>query len=113
MTMFADEQRVATDNEGFLLDPADWDRDVAEVLAGDLGLELTPERWEIVQFIRDYYETHHAVPEARMLLKELREKYGKERATRKYIYNLFPYGYGQQACKIAGMRKPLKLMLDI
>ncbi len=26
---------------------------------------------------------------------------------------LFPYGYGQQACKIAGMRKPLKLMRDI
>jgi len=29
------------------------------------------------------------------------------------LYALFPYGYGQQACKIAGMRKPLKLMLDI
>jgi tRNA 2-thiouridine synthesizing protein E len=36
-----------------------------------------------------------------------------EKATRKYVYQLFPYGYGQQACKIAGMRKPLKLMLDV
>lgn len=26
---------------------------------------------------------------------------------------IFPYGYGQQVCKIAGMRKPLKLMLDM
>jgi tRNA 2-thiouridine synthesizing protein E len=32
---------------------------------------------------------------------------------RKYIYNLFPYGYGQQACKIAGMREPKKLWLDL
>jgi len=24
---------------------------------------------------------------------------------------MFPYGYGQQACKIAGMRVPLKLWL--
>jgi len=26
---------------------------------------------------------------------------------------MFPYGYGQQACKIAGMRVPLKLLLDL
>ena len=29
------------------------------------------------------------------------------------MYALFPRGYGQQACKIEGMRKPLKLMLDV
>lgn len=29
------------------------------------------------------------------------------------LYALFPHGYGQQACRIAGMRKPLKLMLDV
>ncbi len=38
---------------------------------------------------------------------------GKEKATRKFLYELSPYGYGQQACKIAGMRKPRKLMLDV
>ena len=38
---------------------------------------------------------------------------GKEIATRRYVYDLFPYGYGQQACKIAGMRRPLKLLLDL
>jgi sulfur relay (sulfurtransferase) DsrC/TusE family protein len=53
------------------------------------------------------------VPEARHALKDLRLKPGEEKATRKFLYSLFPYGYGQQACKIAGMRKPLKLMLDI
>ena len=41
------------------------------------------------------------------------KKHGKEKATRKYVYNMFPYGYGQQACKIAGMRVPLKLLLDL
>lgn len=113
MTVCAGEHCVETDNEGFLLDPADWNRDVAEELAQQLGLDLTPARWEVVEFIREYYEYHHAVPEARLLLKKLKEIHGKEKATRKYIYNLFPYGYGQQACKIAGMRKPLKLMLDV
>jgi sulfur relay (sulfurtransferase) DsrC/TusE family protein len=30
-----------------------------------------------------------------------------------YLYQLFPRGYGQQACKFAGMRKSRKLMLDV
>ena len=54
-----------------------------------------------------------AVGEHRRLLQELRRRHGKVKATRKYVYNMFPYGYGQQACKIAGMRVPLKILLDL
>jgi len=104
---------VGVDNEGFLLDPDEWDMDVAHYIAQQEKLELIDARMEIVQFVRDYYTQNQSVPEARTLLKYLREKHGKETATRKYIYQLFPYGYGQQACKIAGTRKPLKLMLDM
>lgn len=104
---------LATDNEGYLLDPSDWNEDVARLLAEREQLPLCEDRWFIVRFVRDYYENHQTVPEARHLLKALREHVGKERATRRFVYSLFPYGYGQQACKIAGMRKPLKLMLDV
>ena len=76
-------------------------------------MELTGERMEIVRFVREYFEERECIPELRTLLKTLREQYGKDVATRKYVYKLFPYGYGQQACKIAGMRKPLKLLLDL
>jgi TusE/DsrC/DsvC family sulfur relay protein len=104
---------VKTDNEGFMLHPEEWNEDIALSIAEDLGLEMNDQRWEIVHIIREHYELCQAVPEARTLLKKLRERHGVETATRKYIYELFPYGYGQQACKIAGMRKPLKLMLDV
>ena len=102
-----------TDEEGFLLDPSVWDRTIAECIARIESLEMTQQRWVVVNFVREYYETHHSVPEARVLLKAMGERMGKERATRKYLYELFPYGYGQQACKIAGMTKPRKLMLDV
>ncbi|MDA8363437.1 MAG: TusE/DsrC/DsvC family sulfur relay protein [Gammaproteobacteria bacterium] len=102
-----------TDEEGFLLDPSVWDRTIAERIARIESLEMTQQRWVVVNFVREYYETHHSVPEARVLLKAMGERMGKERATRKYLYELFPYGYGQQACKIAGMTKPRKLMLDV
>ncbi len=108
-----DNRQPATDDEGYLLNPAEWNESVAEAIAMKLGLELNPERWEIVRFVREHYETNQSVPEARILLRALAERHGKAQATRKYLYALFPYGYGQQACKIAGMRKPLKLMLDL
>ncbi len=104
---------LETDNEGYLLDPSEWDLDVAQELARGENLSMSDEHWTVVRFVRDWFEDRHSVPEARHALKDLRRKLGKEKATRKYLYSLFPYGYGQQACKIAGMRKPLKLMLDI
>lgn len=104
---------LETDNEGFLLDPSEWDLQVAGVLAEGERLQMSEDHWAVVHFVRGYFEERQSVPEARHALKDLRHKLGEEKATRKYLYSLFPYGYGQQACKIAGMRKPLKLMLDI
>ncbi|MGB0723316.1 MAG: TusE/DsrC/DsvC family sulfur relay protein [Gammaproteobacteria bacterium] len=101
------------DEEGFLLDARDWTPELMAPMAEEEGLELTPERLAIVEYVRDYFESNATVPEARTLLKHMAEIWGKERATRRYLYQLFPYGYGQQACKIAGMRKPRKLMLDV
>jgi len=104
---------INLDNEGYLLDPSDWNKEVATKLAEAEELELDDRRWQVISFVRGYFEERQTVPEARTLLKALRESLGKEKATRKYLYELFPYGYGQQACKIAGTRKPLKLMLDV
>jgi len=106
-------KRIETDEEGFLLDPHEWTPELAPVIAKAEKLELTPERWAVVEFVREYFEERHTVPEARTLLKAMAERLGADKGTRKYLHQLFPYGYGQQACKIAGMRKPRKLMLDV
>ena len=103
----------ATDNEGYLLDPSDWNEAVALAIAEQENIPMSEAHWEIVHFVRAYFEQNQSVPENRTLLKMLRERHGKETATRRYVQNLFPYGFGQQACKIAGMRKPLKLLLDL
>lgn len=104
---------LATDNEGYLLDPADWSEAVAQELARRENLALSEERRAVVRFVREWFRIRQAVPEARHALKAMQTAPGGDKATRKYLYQLFPYGYGQQACKIAGMRKPLKLMLDV
>jgi tRNA 2-thiouridine synthesizing protein E len=105
--------QLERDEEGFLLDAHDWEPSLIEPLASETGLPLTPERREIIDYIRAYFEKNSAVPEARTLLKHMETIWGRDRANRRYLYRLFPRGYGQQACKIAGMRKPRKLMLDV
>jgi len=43
----------------------------------------------------------------------MRAVLGEDRASRRYLHRLFPYGYGCQVCKIAGMTMPRKVMLDV
>lgn len=113
MALVFGDKTLATDNEGFLLDPNDWSEELAEEIARREEVPLSEDRWAVVRFVREWFEFRQSVPEARFALKAMREQLGEAKATRKYLYTLFPYGYGQQACKIAGMRKPLKLMLDM
>jgi len=113
MSLEVNGQNIELDHEGYLIEPSDWNEAVAYAIAEKENIEMTDDVWEVVNFVRDYYEERQAVPEHRLLLRELRNRHGKEKATRKYVYNMFPYGYGQQACKIAGMRVPLKLLLDL
>ena len=104
---------VQTDDDGFLLDPDDWTEEIAKEIADKEELELTEDRWNLLRLIREYYYENSSVPELRKILKRLKAELGPEKATRKYVYALFPYGYGQQGCKIAGMRQPKKLWLDL
>lgn len=104
---------IARDEEGFLLNSDDWTPSLARQLANEQDLDLSGEVRDIVMYVRDYFQRHRSVPEARVVLRFMRDSWGEEKATRRYLYRLFPYGYGQQACKIAGMVKPRKIMLDV
>ena len=92
------------DEEGYLIEPAEWTEDAAQELAKRENIELTPEHWETIRFMRDYYEEHQVAADARYVIKHLGERLGKD--AQKKLFDLFPYGYVKQACKIAGMKRP-------
>ena len=69
--------QLERDEEGFLLDASDWHPDLIPAFAGEDGLVMTPERIEIVDYIRSYFEKNLSVPEARVLLKHLQAVWGK------------------------------------
>jgi TusE/DsrC/DsvC family sulfur relay protein len=92
------------DAEGFLVEPRQWTEAVAEALARREGLELTPEHWDVIRFMRAYYDEHQVAADARFVIRHLTERLGP--GARNRLFELFPYGYPGQACKIAGMKRP-------
>lgn len=106
MSLELDGKIVETDQEGYLVDPADWNEEIARRLAQDEKIELTDEHWAVITFMRDHFEQHQVIPDARFVIKYLAEEMGKGGSARSDLFKLFPYGYVQQACKIAGMRRP-------
>jgi tRNA 2-thiouridine synthesizing protein E len=95
-----------TDEEGYLVNLSDWNEDVAQFLAQEEKVELTPNHWEVVNFLREYYNEYQIAPAIRVLTKAIGKKLGADKGNNKYLYELFPYGPAKQACKIAGLPKP-------
>lgn len=97
---------LETDEEGYLVNLDDWNEEAALKLAEAEGLEMTDDRREIVNFLREYYQEYQIAPAVRVLTKSIGKKLGKDKGNSKYLYELFPYGPAKQACKIAGLPKP-------
>jgi TusE/DsrC/DsvC family sulfur relay protein len=95
-----------TDEEGYLTHLADWTPEVAAHLAQGEGLTLSDLHWEVITFLRDYYNEYQIAPAVRVLTKAFGKKYGEEKGNSKYLHELFPYGPAKQGCKIAGLPKP-------
>lgn len=97
---------LETDEEGYLASLADWEPAVADVMAGLDDCELSDNHWEVIHFLRDYYQEYQIAPAVRVLTKAIGKKLGKEKGNSKYLYELYPYGPAKQACKYAGLPKP-------
>lgn len=92
------------DGEGYLVEPAEWNEGVAENLAHGIGITLDDDHWYVIRFMREYLEEHQVSADARHTIKHLEKRYPGE--GRKRLFEMFPYGYVAQACKVAGMRRP-------
>jgi TusE/DsrC/DsvC family sulfur relay protein len=97
---------VETDEEGYITNIGEWSKTLAEKIAEAEKVEMTDEHWEVVNFLREYYEEYQIAPAVRVLIKAVGKKFGPEKGSNKYLYKLFPYGPAKQACKIAGLPKP-------
>ena len=99
-------QTFVSDEEGYLVDLAAWNPELALLIAADEKIEMNDDAWEVVNFLRSYYEEYQIAPAVRVLTKAVKKKLGADKGNSKYLYELLPYGPAKQACKIAGLPKP-------
>jgi TusE/DsrC/DsvC family sulfur relay protein len=90
---------LIVDNEGFLQQPDQWDREVAQALAAELDMTLTERHWLVIDYMRNTYLETGQAPTIRSL--------GKQSGVPvKELYQLFPKGPAKLAAKLAGIPKP-------
>ncbi|HDR2752067.1 sulfurtransferase TusE [Enterobacter soli] len=101
-------KEIETDADGYLKESSQWSEALAEVIAQKEAITLSPEHWEVVRFVREFYLEFNTSPAIRMLVKAMANKFGEEKGNSRYLYRLFPKGPAKQATKIAGLPKPVK-----
>jgi dissimilatory sulfite reductase related protein len=91
---------VDVNEEGFMTNPNEWNKDIAVELAkGDGIAELTPAHWQVIDFCRKTAATNGAAPTLRQITN------GAGVST-KDLFALFPKGPAKKVAKIAGLGKP-------
>ena len=95
---------VRTDSEGYLLDLGDWSEDFARALARQEGLTLTDEHWQVIRFLREYWQEQGVQPQVRVMIRHFAEVWGPARGNNHYLHELFPVGGPQkQGNRLAGL----------
>lgn len=97
---------LEVDEEGYLANQSDWSEEVAQEMARADNCNLTAEHWEVINFLRAYYDEYQIAPAVRVLTKAIGKRLGPEKGNSRYLYELFPYGPAKQACRYAGLPKP-------
>lgn len=102
-----DGQCLAIDEKGYLLNHNDWSPVVAETMAAADQIELGPDHWAVLEIFQEYFRQYEIEPPMRALVRLARERLGEDRGSSRYLYRLFPDGPGTQACRYAGLPRPV------
>jgi tRNA 2-thiouridine synthesizing protein E len=108
--LIINDQELATDKQGYLLNAQDWSEALAPLIAEQENITLTPPHWEVIYFVRNFYLEYNTSPAIRALVKAMAKKLGEDKGNSIYLYKLFPKGPAKQATKIAGLPKPAKCL---
>jgi tRNA 2-thiouridine synthesizing protein E len=92
-------REVTVDDEGFLSDPSQWDEDLGAALAAAIGIELTPEHWKVLHFLRADFATQGETATTRRV-----QTVGG--FPTKDQFALFPKKPAKKMAYIAGLPKP-------
>jgi dissimilatory sulfite reductase related protein len=89
---------IDVNEEGFMTNFSQWNKDIGEELAKESKISLSPRHWQIIDYIQDEYKK-----EVPLSIRKI----GKSGVVDiKEFYELFPKAPLKTATKIAGVPKP-------
>jgi TusE/DsrC/DsvC family sulfur relay protein len=104
--LMVDGRVILTDQEGYIQDMEDWSEAFALAQAASEDLILTSEHWDVIHFLRSYYEEHQVQAQVRGMIRHFQQVWGAERGNNRYLHDLFPAGGPQkQGNRVAGLMR--------
>jgi TusE/DsrC/DsvC family sulfur relay protein len=92
---------VHVDDEGFLTEYDEWNEDLAEQLAKNIGIDqLTDDHWKAIKFLRDDYAEQGETA-------TLRRVSTVGGIPTKELFTLFPKKPAKKMAYVAGLPKPV------
>ena len=91
-------REIEVNEEGYLVDFTQWDREVCECIAGECNVVMTEKHWEVITYLQDKHKNEEPLSVRGI------KKSGVVNI--KEFYNLFPGGPLKISTKIAGIPKP-------
>jgi tRNA 2-thiouridine synthesizing protein E len=98
-----DGREIRTTASGYLVDPEDWSRELAVLIADQDGITLGPGHWDVIDYLREeFFENNQNTPNTRTIVKAMSDKWG-EKVDQKTLYDPFPLDPSKQGGRIAGV----------
>ena len=92
------QKTVQVNEEGYLTNFAEWNKEIGEEIAKENNIALSPKHWEVINYIQNEFKN-----ESPLTIRKI----GKSGVVDiKEFYALFPVGPLKTATKIAGIPKP-------
>ncbi len=84
----------------------EWSKAFSVALAEKEGLTLTQDHWDVIYYIRSYYEEHRVQAQVRDMINHFKKVWGPERGNNHYLHEIFLKGGPQkQGNRLAGIRR--------
>ncbi len=90
---------IDVDDLGYMTNLNQWNRDIAEALAKEAGIELTDRHWAVIEYIQNEYKKGTPLTIRKITKSGITDTKG--------FYDLFPNGPLKKASLIAGIPKPV------
>ncbi|WP_104734904.1 TusE/DsrC/DsvC family sulfur relay protein [Hanstruepera ponticola] len=91
-------KEIEVNEEGYLVDFKQWDREVCECIAGECNVVLTEKHYEVIEYLQEKHKKEEPL--------SIRGIKKSGVINIKKFYNLFPGGPLKISTKIAGIPKP-------